>query len=277
VKDGKIPPEIDMVRPFWFEVLYRDQLDGPVDIRGTIRAPRATSYDYVVEWAPGVQPLDDAFQAIASEENVPGGVSGVITGGDEPIARFDVRTIDTTHVPDPDSKYGENQYTITVRIRAVAHYGGSIGDVRGEMRRNYYVHSDPTLVKGFPIYIGDSGEASPGASPPKVPSRCPASPPSVPTASTVSRRRHSPKNRATSARLPTRAMASLRSSARARSWLRPRSPTSTAMETTRSSSPRGTASSTSSSTMERCATASRSACPRCHPARSTAASRAGRA
>ena len=29
------------------------------------------------------------------------------------------------------------------------------------MRRTYYVQTDPTLVKGFPIFIGDSGEGSP--------------------------------------------------------------------------------------------------------------------
>jgi MYXO-CTERM domain-containing protein len=155
---GKIPPEVDVVRPFWFEVLYRDQLEGPVAIEGHISAKRATSYDYLVEWAPGVQPLDGAFTLIASEENVP---ATVVTGADEPIALFDVRSIDTTHEADRDSPNGENQYTITVRVRAVAHYGGEIGDVPGEMRRTYYVHSDPTLAEGFPIYVGASGEASP--------------------------------------------------------------------------------------------------------------------
>ncbi len=155
---GRIPPEVDMVRPFWFEVIYRDQLDGPVAIEGHISAKRATSYDYLVEWGPGVQPEDAMFTEIASALNVP---ADVVTGGDEPIALFDVRNIDTTHVPDPDSLLGENQYTITVRVRAVAHYGGDIGDVPGEMRRTYAVHSDPDLVKGFPIYVGSSGEANP--------------------------------------------------------------------------------------------------------------------
>ncbi|MCA9621792.1 MAG: VCBS repeat-containing protein, partial [Myxococcales bacterium] len=158
VKAGRIPPEVDVVRPYWFEVLYRDQLTGPVEIRGHISASRATSYDYIVEWAPGVQPLDDAFIQIAQDNNIPG---STITGRDEPIALFDVRTIDTTHEPDPDSPLGENEHTITVRIRAMAHYGGSIGDVPGEMRRTYYVHSDPDLVKGFPIHLGTSGESSP--------------------------------------------------------------------------------------------------------------------
>ena len=155
---GRVPPEVDVVRPYWFEVLYRDQLDGPVAIEGHISAKRATSYDYVVEWAPGVQPEDSAFEEIASQQNVP---SDVVTGGDEPIALFDVRNIDTEHEPDPDSKFGENKYTITVRVRALAHYGGEIGDVPGEMRRTYAVYADDTLVKGFPIYVGASGEANP--------------------------------------------------------------------------------------------------------------------
>jgi MYXO-CTERM domain-containing protein len=155
---GKIPPEVDVVRPYWFEVLYRDQLDGPVAIEGHISAKRATSYDYIVEWAPGVQPADDAFTEIASETNI---APDVVTGADGPIALFDVRNIDTTHEPDPDSHFGENEHTITVRIRAMAHYGGDVGDVAGEMRRTYAVHSDPDMVKGFPLYLGSSGEANP--------------------------------------------------------------------------------------------------------------------
>ncbi len=158
VKDGKIPPEVDVVRPYWFEVLYKDQVSGPVELHGHVSATRATSYDYTVEWAPGVQPLDADFKELGSEKNVP---STVITGQDGPIATFDVRTMDPTHEPDPESPHGENKYTITVRVRSVAHYGGAIGDVPGEMRRTYYIYSDPDLVKGFPIYVGDSGEGSP--------------------------------------------------------------------------------------------------------------------
>jgi len=158
IKDGKIPPEIDVVRPFWFEVLYADQLDGPVELRGHISAKRATSYDYVVEWAPGVEPLDGMFVEIGGLVNVPG---DTVTGGSEPITTFDVRTMSTEHEWDSDSPLGENQYTITVRIRAVAHYGGSIGDVPGELRRTYYIYRDPDLVNGFPMYLGASGEMSP--------------------------------------------------------------------------------------------------------------------
>jgi MYXO-CTERM domain-containing protein len=156
VKAKKIPPQVDITSPTWFSVLYKDQVSGPIDIQGTVAAPRANSYDYVVEWGPGVQPLDAEFKAIKSEKNV-----NVPVGTNGPLASLDIRTIDPTHPRDPDSPNGENDTAITVRVRAVAHYGNEIGDVKGEMRRTYYVQSDPTLVKGFPIYVGNSGESSP--------------------------------------------------------------------------------------------------------------------
>ncbi|MCC6551867.1 MAG: FG-GAP repeat protein, partial [Polyangiaceae bacterium] len=158
VRDKRIPPAVDITSPRWFQVLYKDQVEGPVPIEGTVSAKRASSYDYIVERAPGVQPEDSAFTVIAEAQNIaPTGE----TGESGPIATLDIRTVDTAHEPDVDSPYGENAHTITVRIRAVAHYGGTIGDVPGEMRRTYYVHSDPALVKGFPIDVGDSGEGSP--------------------------------------------------------------------------------------------------------------------
>ncbi len=162
VRDRKIPPEIDVVSPTWFSVLYKDQLTGPVEIEGTIAAKRSTGFDYWVEWAPGVEPLDGAFKKIHEETNVP---PDTVIGGASPLASLDVRTLEGLPIPpeswDPDSPLGENQYTITVRVVAVAHYGGAVGDVRGELRRTYYVHADDTLLEGFPIYVGDSFESSP--------------------------------------------------------------------------------------------------------------------
>lgn len=158
VRDGKIPPEVDVTSPTWFTVLYKDQVVAPIDIVGTVAAKRADSYDWSVEWAPGVQPLDDEFEAIAGDTNV---ASDVVMGEDGPLAALDIRSIDPTHPRDVDSPMGENDYTITVRVRAVAHYGGDIGDVPGEIRRTYYVHSDPDLAKGFPIWMGAGGEGSP--------------------------------------------------------------------------------------------------------------------
>ncbi len=162
VRDGKIPPEVDIVSPRWFTVLYKDQLTGPVDIEGTISAKRALDFDYTIEWAPGVQPLDGEFKVLTSQTKIP---PETVIGTGGPLYSFDVRNLEGLPIPkekwDVDSQMGENQYTITVRVSAVAHYGGDVGDVRGELRRTYYVHADDTLVKGFPIYAGSSFESSP--------------------------------------------------------------------------------------------------------------------
>jgi Subtilase family/FG-GAP-like repeat/FG-GAP repeat len=159
VEAGKIPPDVDIVSPRWFQILYPDQLTAPVPIMGTVSAARANSYDVTVEWAPGVQPLDQDFHVISQLTNVS---SSKVLGGDgSPLASLDVRKIDITHPEDPDSPHGENKYTITVRVRAVAHYGGAIGDVKAILHRAYYVYNDPDLVAGFPIDLGASGESSP--------------------------------------------------------------------------------------------------------------------
>jgi hypothetical protein len=163
VRDGKIPPVVDIVTPRWFTVLYKDQVTGPIDIVGTISAKRAASFDYVVEWAPGVQPLDGEFKVLKEVKGV--APDQVVGGGTDKLGEIDIRNLDGFPIPedkwDIDSPKGENQHTLTVRVRAVAHYGGEVGDVKGENRRTYYVHSDPDLVKGFPIFVGGSGEASP--------------------------------------------------------------------------------------------------------------------
>jgi MYXO-CTERM domain-containing protein len=161
LKDGRIPPAIDVTSPRWFDILYKDQVTGPVDIVGTVSAKRAVAYSVFAEWAPGVQPEDGQFKVFSTQENIP---ADTVIGGEGPLASLDIRTLDfepaTPEQRDPDSPNGENDFTITVRIRAVAHYGSG-GDVRGEMRRTYYIHEDPDLAKGFPIFVGDSGEASP--------------------------------------------------------------------------------------------------------------------
>jgi hypothetical protein len=158
VRDGKIPPDVNVTSPLWFENFYKAQLKGPVDVVGTVSAKRAQSYDYLVEWAPGVEPLDEAFTVINEVKNIDG---QVVSGEGAPLAQLDVASIDTTHTPDRDSPNGENQFTITVRVRSVAHYGGDIGDVPGELRRAYQVQTDPEILPGFPLRIGASGESSP--------------------------------------------------------------------------------------------------------------------
>ena len=189
---GKIPPEVDLLSPAWFDVLYADRITSPVPLIGTIAAKRAQSYDYKVEWAPGVEPADAQFQTLADwMRNVP---PSTVTGGPSaPLAMLSPGQLNTTHVPDPDSnKFGENDRTITLRVTAIAHYAS--GDVTGQARRAIAIvnqlpttgadagaadtdsgddeagipietisHNglDPDLAQGFPIRMGASVETSP--------------------------------------------------------------------------------------------------------------------
>jgi hypothetical protein len=158
IKAGKIPPVVEITGPVWFENLYKGRDKNVYDITGVISAQRAGSYDYVVEWAPGVQPEEGTYQPLSEMKNVD---SKTISGTSGPLAQLDISNITVNNPPDSDGLAGENQYTITVRIRVTAHYGGDIGDVPGEIRRAYQVQEDKDLLPGFPIRIVSSGESSP--------------------------------------------------------------------------------------------------------------------
>lgn len=160
---GLIPPEVDLTSPAWFDVFYADRTTSPVPIVGRIAAKRATSYDYRVEWAAGVEPADTAFLPLVDwVRNVP---AMTVTGGSAmtPLAMLAPTEIDTSHTPDPDSKMHENDRTITLRVKAIAHYPG--GDVPGEARRSIAIVNqgnvlDPDLLPGFPFKVGASMDSS---------------------------------------------------------------------------------------------------------------------
>jgi hypothetical protein len=156
-----IPPEVDLVSPAWFETLYADRTTSPVPVVGRIAASRAPSYDYIVEWAPGVEPADSAFQPLSNwVRNINGTTA---TGGpDMPLTTLVPGQLNTTHVPDPDSrKFGENDRTITLRVRAIAHYPG--GDVQGQARRSIaIVNNLPTLTLDASIEVPDAAPISQG-------------------------------------------------------------------------------------------------------------------
>jgi hypothetical protein len=165
IDQGLVPPEVDLTSPAWFDVFYADRVLSPVPIEGSVAAKRAQSYDYRVEWAPGVEPADSAFIPIVDwVYNVP---PTTTTGGSSasPLGMFDPSEINTAHVPDPDSaRFGENNRTITLRVLATAHYAN--GNVTGQARRSIAIVNqlnglDPDLAQGFPLAMGTSMETSP--------------------------------------------------------------------------------------------------------------------
>ena len=161
IKDKLIPPEVDLTSPTWFAPIFADRAGGLVAVMGRVSAHRAKAYDLKVQWAPGVEPNDDDYKDLVSPlVNVPG---TTVSGGTVPLAQLDPHTIDTTHAPDSDSKLNENARTISIRIRAVAHYDN--GDVTGEARRVISITNeknglDRDLLPGFPLNLGSSIEGS---------------------------------------------------------------------------------------------------------------------
>lgn len=161
IDTGMIPPEVDVVSPEWFEPIHADRVSGPIAIMGRVSALRAKSYDFKVQWAPGVQPDEGDYKdLVAPLTNIP---AATVSGGTTQLAQFDPRQIDTTHAQDPDSLHGENDRSISIRVHAVAHYDG--GDVHGEARRVVAITNeknglDADLLPGFPMNLGASLEAS---------------------------------------------------------------------------------------------------------------------
>ncbi len=164
IDEGRIPPEVDITSPEWFTPIVAGRGPAQISIQGRVSARRALSYDYRVEWAPGIEPDDAQFKPLQTEKtNIPG---ATVSGGspEAPLGAFDPAQIDTSHPRDADSKLGENDRTITLRVRAIAHYAGF--DVPGEARRTVAVTNeknggDKDLLPGFPMYLGTSLEGSP--------------------------------------------------------------------------------------------------------------------
>jgi len=159
--DGKIPPAVDITSPLWFDTF--DPVTTPsVALTAVIDAPRAPAFDYQVQAAYGLEPVDADFQTVAHGT----GAGHLALTGDQAIS------LDLTHlVPDPSAVMnvdahgypngGPHQFAVALRILATAHYGGSVGDVTGQFRKTIFVHRDPDLLPGFPRKLAHAGD--PGA------------------------------------------------------------------------------------------------------------------
>jgi len=165
VAEGKIPAEVDVVAPQIFEVIYPQRIAGDVPIKGVIKARPGTTFEGRVQWAPGVEPDEDKWQLLTTIPSQPGGGPGFGADG-TPLAFFKAKDLKIDNFLDKDGKplpgaEVENRYTVTIRIQINTTYPGGMGPVMSEQRRTLYVHEDPTLLPGFPKYLGSSGEASP--------------------------------------------------------------------------------------------------------------------
>jgi hypothetical protein len=161
IEAGKIPPEVDIDNPRWFEVVYPDKQPMlPIIAHIDYRKDRYQSYDWVLEYAPGIEPKETgeagANWTVIDQKT---GVTDPV-GTNVPLTTWDVShvTIDNPPMPEPDKDV--NRYLVTVRLRVTAH-SSTLGDVTGTMRKAFHIYRDPSLLPGYPIFLGGSGESSP--------------------------------------------------------------------------------------------------------------------
>lgn len=154
VLDNWIPPEVDVIKPLWFETIYVERTPQ-VDVVGRIGnrvdglPPRYESYSYTVEYALGVDPKGGWVEI----------TSGNTTGLDGKIATWDAKAASdaldfTKPLKDP------HQHAVTIRVIVTAKTAEG-KDVKGEFRKTWFLHKDSDLHDNFPLYLGTSGESSP--------------------------------------------------------------------------------------------------------------------
>ena len=83
IEAGRIPPVADIVTPYWWAPLDPEQTPT-VDILGEVsfRESVYDSVDWVLEWAPGIEPDDGDYTTIESGDGVTASVTGVLASWD---------------------------------------------------------------------------------------------------------------------------------------------------------------------------------------------------
>jgi len=154
IMEGRIPPEVDIVSPLWFQVIYPDrtpsiELTGRINKRRDGLPARYTSVDWKIEYAVGTVPQPSDWVEIASGSGE--GVEGVLANWDVSSVPVD---LDATR-SDP------HQTAVTVRLSATATLPDGTTTVTGDHRKGFIFDRDPDLHAAFPINLGGSGESSP--------------------------------------------------------------------------------------------------------------------
>jgi hypothetical protein len=156
ILDDQIPPEADIVRPFWFEpidVNARPTLEvtGRAGNRVDGKSARYDNYAWKLEYALGVDPKGNWVQ-VATGDSGKGGEEAELLGTLD-LAKISEQ-IDYSK-PITDS----HQYSVTVRLSVTTSHNGET--LKGEFRKTIHLLKDDSLLPGFPLDMGTSMESSP--------------------------------------------------------------------------------------------------------------------
>ena len=162
ISQGLIPPEAELYSPSWFQPFSPNQT---LQVTGRVAAVRAASYQYQVLISPGAQPQSNSWTLVASGSGT-GGLSGAISGTlatipmskiaslFPPGTNFAAPPVLANGSPNPNA----GAFTVLVQVK------DSRGLV-GMARRTDFIHSDPTLLPGYPRRFASSLIAPPKLAP----------------------------------------------------------------------------------------------------------------
>lgn len=156
IQPGRIPPEALIQSPAWWAILDPVNQEDGVTIHGLANARRSTGCEFRLEYALGIEPANTAFTEFASGA-CPGNDNAVLgTLPLDEIADGIAGSRDGSFMSTPLTRPNPNQHTFTVRLVVTDAEGN-----RGEDRKAYFAHHDPTWHAGWPKFVDTGGETSP--------------------------------------------------------------------------------------------------------------------
>ena len=158
IAPGLIPPEALIESPAWWHLLDpgTSNTGKTVPITGFARATRAASCNYTLEYGLGIEPEEGSYTAFASG-TCPTGDNATLGALPLDAIADDITGARTgTFTQSAVARADVNQHTFTVRL-VVRDDAGN----RGEDRKVYFAHHDPTATAGWPKFVDVGGETSP--------------------------------------------------------------------------------------------------------------------
>lgn len=154
----KVPPEALIESPSWWHLLDpgTSNTSKTVPITGFARANRAASCTYTLEYGLGIEPEEGSYTEFASAA-CPAGEDAML--GALPLDEIadEITGARTgTFTQSAAQRADVNQHTFTVRLAVTDNFGN-----RGEDRKVYFAHHDPTWTAGWPKFVDVGGETSP--------------------------------------------------------------------------------------------------------------------
>jgi hypothetical protein len=155
VRDQLVPPEVNVSAPRWFEVFDPDRTPT-FDVRANVSSPRLTNLRW--ELFVSERQVGAPFRKIAEGQ----GAVGNGNGADDVLATIDI----ARDLPQMFSRASDRagadpeQFSGVIEVHAYGTNPAGV-EVEGKFRKTFGVRRDASVMSGFPLYIGASGESSP--------------------------------------------------------------------------------------------------------------------